>query len=102
MYSPAGSTIEVSLVQEGDSYVLAVEDEGPGIPREVRERVFDKFFRIQGTKSGGTGLGLSIAKGFVQAHHGSIRVEERDVRGSRFVLTIPIGNGGSHSLLEFA
>jgi K+-sensing histidine kinase KdpD len=98
-YSPTGSHIGVHAESAGDSAVcLSVEDEGPGVPSELRERVFDKFFRAMrdgdagAPKPTGTGMGLAIAKGIVEAHGGSIRVREgREGRGSRVVVTLPVG-----------
>lgn len=99
-YSPEGTRIELFAESVGDGTVrLSVEDEGPGVPVELRERVFDKFFRAMrdgdagAPKPGGTGMGLAIAKGIVEAHGGSIRVEDaRSGSGSRVVLTLPVGD----------
>jgi two-component system sensor histidine kinase KdpD len=99
-YSPAGASIRVEAEHDGERAVrLSVEDEGPGVPRELRERVFDKFFRAMrdgdsGTpKPSGTGMGLAIAKGLVEAHGGSIRIEDaRRGAGSRVVVTLPVGD----------
>lgn len=99
-YSPAGTTILISATENGEkSVVIAVEDEGEGIAPELRERVFEKFFRaIHDTESGGsrqpagTGMGLAIAKGIVEAHDGRIRVTDASggKTGSRFEFTLPI------------
>ena len=99
-YSPAGTSIRVEAEHGGGPTVrLSVEDEGPGVPRELRERVFDKFFRAMrdgdsGTpKPSGTGMGLAIAKGLVEAHGGSIHIEDaRGRTGSRVVVTLPVGD----------
>jgi two-component system sensor histidine kinase KdpD len=99
-YSPAGTRIAVHAEGASDGAVrLSVEDEGPGVPLELRERVFDKFFRAMrdgdsGTRQpAGTGMGLAIAKGIVEAHGGEIRIEDaRGVRGSRVVVTLPVGD----------
>jgi K+-sensing histidine kinase KdpD len=99
-YSPAGAGIKVEAKQDGERAVrLCVEDEGPGVPVELRERVFDKFFRAMrdgdaGTNQpSGTGMGLAIAKGIVEAHGGSIRIEDaRGGSGSRVVVTLPVGD----------
>ena len=77
---------------------LTVEDEGPGIPPELRERVFDKFFRAMrdGDLSGhkpGTGMGLAIAKGIVEAHGGRIWIETgNDSKGTRVLVLLPTGD----------
>jgi len=99
-YSPAGTRIGVVAEGAGDGWVrLSVEDEGAGIPPELRERVFDKFFRAMrdgdsGThQPAGTGMGLAIAKGIVEAHGGKIRIEDaRRGRGSRVVVMLPVGD----------
>ena len=98
-YSPPGSTIRIDARrgQEG-MVVMAVEDEGSGIPLEMRERVFDKFFRatrngdISTHQPSGTGMGLAIAKGIVEAHEGKIWIENRNGKGTRVVFTLPIGD----------
>jgi two-component system sensor histidine kinase KdpD len=75
---------------------LVVEDQGPGIPVELRERVFDKFFRAMrdGDKSkSGTGMGLAIAKGIVEAHGGHISIADSgDSNGIRVVVVLPTGD----------
>lgn len=99
-YSAAGTNINVEAKFTDDSEAqISVEDEGSGIPVELRERVFDKFFRAirdgdTGThQPSGTGMGLAIAKGIVEAHGGRIRVENGpDNRGSRVVVTLPVGD----------
>jgi K+-sensing histidine kinase KdpD len=97
-YSPPGGIIRLSA-QPGrqDMVQLAIEDQGPGIPAELREQVFDKFFRAMrnGDLSGhkpGTGMGLAIAKGIVEAHGGRIWIENaNDSTGTRVVVLLPTG-----------
>jgi K+-sensing histidine kinase KdpD len=98
-YSPNGTGISV-MAKSTDSQMvqLIVEDEGHGIPPELRERVFDKFFRAMrdgdtGTRQpSGSGMGLAIAKGIVEAHGGRIWIEDNPAgRGSHFVVMLPIG-----------
>ena len=99
-YSPAGTEINVEATSAGGRTVrLSVEDEGPGISVELRERVFDKFFRAMrdGDSSthqpSGSGMGLAIAKGIVEAHGGRIWIEAGPgSRGTRVVVTLPIGD----------
>jgi K+-sensing histidine kinase KdpD len=99
-YSPGGSTIRISAERAGDGLIqMAVEDKGEGIREELRERVFDKFFRairdadIRTHQPSGTGMGLAIAKGIVEAHAGKIWIESgADGNGTRVVFTLPIGD----------
>ena len=74
--------------------LVTVEDDGPGIPLEERERVFEPFYRLDRSRdraTGGFGLGLSIARKAVQAHGGSVRVEESELGGAQFVVVLPQG-----------
>lgn len=98
-YSSPDSTIRIAAQRAGEESIqMSVEDEGQGIPVDLRERVFDKFFRA--TRDGditqqpsGTGMGLAIAKGIVEAHEGKIWIESGvRGRGTRVVFTLPIGD----------
>jgi two-component system sensor histidine kinase KdpD len=99
-YSPAGTGINITATSvDGRTVQLSVEDEGPGIPEDLRERVFDKFFRAMrdgdsGThQPSGTGMGLAIAKGIVEAHGGRIWIENSTRhQGSRVLVTLPVGD----------
>ena len=98
-YSPAGTRIKVTAGRGDDEMLrLTVEDEGPGVPAELRERVFDKFFRAMrdgdtGTHPSGTGMGLAIARGIVEAHGGRIWIEDAGAgRGMLVALTLPLGD----------
>lgn len=99
-YSPKGSTIRLIARRAGDELIeMAVEDDGPGIPNDLRERVFDKFFRatrdgdVTTRQPSGTGMGLAIAKGIVEAHEGRIWIESgKGDRGTRVVFTLPTGD----------
>ena len=99
-YSPRGSTIRITARRAHDELIeMGVEDDGPGIPVELRERVFDKFFRatrdgdISNRQPSGTGMGLAIAKGIVEAHDGRIWIESgRNGKGTRVLFTLPIGD----------
>jgi len=89
-HSPRGSVITLSARREGGKSVrFAVRDEGPGIPRELQRRIFDKFFRVSESGDEGAGLGLSIAREIVLAHGGSIGVESDKDKGSEFFFILP-------------
>jgi two-component system sensor histidine kinase KdpD len=88
-YAPAGTPIRVIGRLVGDAVELAVEDEGPGIPEEHLERIFEKFFRAPGVNDvPGTGLGLAICRAVVEAEGGSIWAENRPSGGARFVVSL--------------
>ncbi len=90
IYTPAGSSITVrAFIEQGDC-VLVISDTGPGFPKEALQKVFEKFYRVPGTKAGGTGLGLSIARGFVEAHKGSLQVENGAQGGAKFTMRLPV------------
>lgn len=88
-YSNEGSTVKIrSLIKNGD-YVLQVEDNGIGIPKEDIPRIFERFYRVdKSRKSGGTGLGLAIVKHIVKIFNGEINIESELNKGSIFTVTI--------------
>ena len=102
-YSPPGSPIHITANRADNSnLIMGVEDFGAGIEPELRERVFDKFFRatrdgdVSTHQPSGTGMGLAIAKGIVEAHNGRIWIESgKDNRGTRVLFTLPIGDQDS-------
>lgn len=83
-----GSGEHSELKKESSILILTVEDRGPGFPPEEINRVFDKFYRLSTAKTGGTGLGLSIVKGFVEAHDGTVLLENVP-HGAKFSIEIP-------------
>ena len=88
----ARTRVEVSVSLDGRDVVLAVEDDGPGIPAEDRERVFDRFTRLDDDRSrdtGGSGLGLAIAREIAEHHHGALGVA-RSTGGARLVARLPL------------
>jgi K+-sensing histidine kinase KdpD len=108
-YSPAGSRIRVcAKLADEETMKFTVEDEGQGIEAELRERVFDKFFRAMrdGDSSAkgqpsGNGMGLAIARGIVEAHGGRIWIEgAAGQRGCLVALTLPVGAGEETSAAE--
>jgi two-component system sensor histidine kinase KdpD len=93
-FAPAGTPIAVRVSREDTQMAtIRVIDQGPGIPPELRPRLFERFVRgdsgTDGAKSGGTGLGLAIVRGLVEAHAGSVALEE-SAAGATFRFTIPL------------
>ena len=94
-YSPAGGHVTVALEQQPGVVVLAVEDEGPGVPDAERCKVFEKFYRTAGAQQQtkkGLGLGLAICRDLVVAHGGRIWVEDAPAGGARFAFTLPVAD----------
>jgi len=92
-YSPAGRRIEIDAHRAGDRVEIVVRDEGPGIPADALDRIFDKFYRAHDgdRRRAGTGLGLAIARGFVEAQGGSLAARNRvDRSGAEFTLSYPV------------
>jgi two-component system OmpR family sensor kinase len=89
-HTDPGTAVEATVERRNGEVVLAVEDDGPGIPHDLREKVFERFFRGSGEHSGSSGLGLSIVRAVADSHGGTVRLEEPlDGRGARFVVRIP-------------
>jgi signal transduction histidine kinase len=82
-----GGTLEVILEEDRKTAVLRIGDEGPGIPEEIREKIFDLYFT---TKSEGSGIGLAMTYRILQLHHGSVEVQSKADRGTEFQLRIPL------------
>ncbi|MEX2458912.1 MAG: ATP-binding protein [Actinomycetota bacterium] len=93
-YSPAESPVIVRAAPQGEGVTLSIEDRGQGIPAEVRDRIFDRFFQVDQTSTrsvGGTGLGLYICKQLADALGGRLWLERSDASGSVFSLWLPLG-----------
>jgi two-component system, OmpR family, sensor histidine kinase KdpD len=88
-YTPSDSRIEITAKRKEGNITFTVSDNGRGFPEEEIKNLFRKFYRIPGTKSGGTGLGLSIAKGFIEAHGGTITAKNRISGGAEFIILLP-------------
>lgn len=86
-HAPQQSRVRVSVHLDGRWIALAVEDEGPGLPKGAAARVFEPFFT---RRKGGTGLGLSIVQRVVEAHGGEVAAANRDGRGARFSVRLPL------------
>lgn len=81
-YTPTPGQITVSLTRNLRQVILAVEDSGPGIPPEERERVFDRFYRVLGSRADGSGLGLAIVKEIALRHHAKIQITEAQTKSA--------------------
>jgi two-component system phosphate regulon sensor histidine kinase PhoR len=101
-YTDPGGTLELGVAPEGDVVRIWVSDSGIGIPHADRDRIFERFFRVDRARSralGGTGLGLSIVKHLVQSQGGEISVESEPGKGSTFTFTLP-GSEPEHANSE--
>ena len=92
-YNREGGLVLLQLESDAGSALITVEDEGPGIPEELRERVFERFFRIDASRSrdtGGTGLGLAIVKHVAESQGGSVAVGKSHLGGAAFTVRLPL------------
>ncbi|MEX2561781.1 MAG: HAMP domain-containing sensor histidine kinase [Nitriliruptoraceae bacterium] len=93
-YTPAGTPIDVQVRRDGHGVTITVDDEGPGVPLDQREAVFDVFRRLDGTHpSPGTGIGLALVKRFAQLHGGSAFIADAPNGGCRVVVVLPDDEG---------
>jgi signal transduction histidine kinase len=88
-YTDTGDEIEVEVSRSGDDVLLVVRDHGPGIPEDGIARVFDRFYRVPGTKGAGAGLGLALVKEVVDWHGGCITIDSEVGVGSTFTVSLP-------------
>jgi signal transduction histidine kinase len=96
---PEGGQLRVVLEEEPKFALLRIRDQGPGIPREIREKIFDLYFT---TKSGGSGIGLAMTYRILQLHYGSVEVESSSEHGTEFLLRIPIATAKGRRRLQSA
>jgi signal transduction histidine kinase len=88
-HTPPGTHIRTELRRVGDTARLVVSDDGPGVPPELRDRVFDRFVRGEGDRGGSVGLGLSIVRAVARTHGGDVELQNPPEGGARFVVTLP-------------
>jgi len=88
-----GGWVQVAILSDGDRAVLEVSDNGPGVPEEVRDRLFEPFFSSR-RHGRGAGLGLAVVYAIVTEHQGEIEVGESDEGGARFTVRLPLGRAG--------
>ena len=91
-YAPPSAPIRIDAERAQDSVVVSIANDGPGIPAEEHEAIFEKFYRGRAVRSRipGTGMGLAIARDIIEAHGGRIWVESAPGKGARFSLTLPL------------
>jgi signal transduction histidine kinase len=90
-FSPPGGTVVLTTARGRDDVSFTVEDHGPGIPGEIRDKVFDWFeSHTEGTRHRGAGLGLSIVRSFVELHRGTVRIDSVPGKGTTVVCTFPL------------
>ena len=93
-FTPARGVVRLSLARRADEYLLSVSDNGPGIPAEARDHVFERFYRADKARSrsedGGAGLGLAIARWIAQAHDGDLELADSDGNGATFIVRLPL------------
>ena len=90
-YSKENSRVIIGAKQENNIVEIYVQDFGKGIDPRYHKSIFDRYFRVPGTKVQGSGLGLSISKDFVEAHNGTLTVESELGKGSKFIIRFNVG-----------
>ena len=97
-HTPPGTPFRVGVGVHDGTAVLEVADEGPGFPRQVADRVFERFYRADPARaSGGSGLGLAIAANLVEAHGGTITADGERGEGASFSITLPLADPSTSS-----
>jgi signal transduction histidine kinase/DNA-binding response OmpR family regulator/ligand-binding sensor domain-containing protein len=93
-FTPDDGSIKVIVNQDNKNLRIAVSDTGVGIPKEKLQKIFDRFYQVDGShtrEQEGTGIGLSLTKELVELHKGNIEVESEEGKGSSFIISIPLG-----------
>jgi signal transduction histidine kinase len=88
-HTPDGTHIRASVARDNGVVRLTVADDGPGIPADLRDKVFERFVRGEGDRGGSFGLGLSIVRAVAESHGGSVALESANGHGTTFVVTLP-------------
>jgi two-component system, OmpR family, sensor kinase len=92
-HTPPGTHVRAEVARANGHVVLTVADDGPGIPDELRDRIFERFARGSGDRGGSFGLGLSIVRAVAESHDGTVTVAHPNGGGATFVVTLPAGHG---------
>ncbi|MGZ5023872.1 MAG: DUF4118 domain-containing protein [Chthoniobacterales bacterium] len=90
-FEPEGKRVFAGVAQQEDEIIFTVMDDGPGIPAGDEEKIFEKFYRSAGKRTGGLGLGLAIARQLIQVHGGEIVARNRAEGGAQFIIRLPLG-----------
>ena len=88
-HTPPGTAVQVDVTARPDGVVLTVEDDGPGVPDELKEALFEPFRQGEDSSGRGMGIGLSLVQRFAELHGGTARIEDAPTGGARFVVTLP-------------
>jgi two-component system sensor histidine kinase KdpD len=99
-YAPSGSEIDISAEAAQEMVTITVGDRGPGVRDELKQKIFEKFFRENSKTASGAGLGLAICSGIIDAHGGRIWVEDRPGGGANFRFTVPAATAPAAKELE--
>ncbi|MCA9379818.1 HAMP domain-containing histidine kinase [Candidatus Dojkabacteria bacterium] len=92
-YSPEKSVVEIQVQETATNLITNIIDNGPGIEKKYHKQIFERFFRIDDSRSrktGGSGLGLAISKEIIELHSGEIMIESKKEKGTTFVITLPL------------
>lgn len=100
-YTPEGGKVVLSILETAHEVVFSVKDNGIGIPKELQDKVFDRFFQVNPSSTTiGDGIGLSFVKYLVELHGGTVRVESEQGKGSTFSFTLPLGEMADKTKVE--
>ena len=100
-FSPPGETVTLAAERRQDAVVFSVTDRGPGIPMDMKDRVFDWFQTdSQGSHHRGVGLGLSIVRSFVELHGGTVRIDSTLGRGTTVICIFPLDHAAERTAAE--
>ena len=96
-FTPENGTIEIDCISTDSSVMIIFKDSGIGIPKDMKERIFERFFQVSNAvnkdlSNTGTGIGLSLSLNIIKAHHGEITVESEEGKGSSFIVELQKGN----------
>ena len=100
-FSPAGATVTLAAERRSDTVVFTVTDQGPGIPADMHDKVFDLFeTHTRGSRHRGPGLGLSLVRSFVELHGGTVAIDSAVSRGATVVCTFPLEQAAARTAAE--